>query len=165
MKGVKAQRLCLVFLILFCITLNSCKLPQNILQGTSEVDFSTPQKLQISFNEHIYDTTIVLNNSKLEINFSNEKDLLDGAYVCLTEKDYKITYKDMIFNGSISELSHSFLPNIIYKFIFSFEDNVLLETYDKNRECYYIKKSVNGYFVTLECYEKDDSKFYSMEIK
>ncbi len=165
MKGVKIKSLCLVFGVLFCTTLNSCKIPENILQGSSEVDFSTPQKLQISFNEHIYDTTLVLNNSKLEINFSNEKDLLDGAYVCLTEKDYKITYKDMIFNGSNSELSHSFLPNIIYSFILSYEDKITLEVFDKKRECYYTKKEINGYFVTLDCYEVGERKFYSMEIK
>lgn len=165
MRWFKTPSLCFVFLILFCTILNSCKISGNILQGSSEVDFSTPQKLQVSFNEHIYDTTIVFKNSKLEINFSNEKDLLDGAYVCLTENSYKITYKDMVFNGDISGLSDSFLPCIIYNFLLSFEEKILLDTYDKSCECYYIKKSVNGYFVTLESYESGSKKFYSMEIK
>lgn len=165
MKKGKYQSLCLIFLFLFCIVLNSCKIPENILQSSSEVDFSTPQKVQISFNGHIYDTTIVLNKTKLEMNFINEKDLVNGAYVRLTEKDYKITYKDMIFEGLFSELTVSFLPCIIYNFILSFEESVLLDTYDKDRECFYVKKNVNGYFITLECYEKEDKKFYSMEIK
>ena len=165
MSKVKFQSLCLIFLLLFCTTLNSCKISGNILQGFSEVDFSAPQKVQISFNEHIYDTTIVLTNTRLEINLVNEKDLLNGAYVCLTEKSYKITYKDMVFNGSFSELNNSFLPCIIYNFILSFEDEILFDAYDKQRECYYVKKNVNGYFVTLECYETDDNVFYSMEIK
>ncbi len=165
MKGHKNKVLVSVFLILFCISLNSCKISKSILRGSSEVDFTTPQKLQVSFNDHIYDTTVVMNNTRLEINFSNEKDLLDGAYVCLTENSYKITYKDMVFNGDISELSDSFLPYIIYNFLLSFEEKILLDTYDKSRECYYIKKSVNGYFVTLESYESDSKKFYSMEIK
>lgn len=140
-------------------------MPQNILQSSSEVDFSTPQKVQISFNEQLYDTTIVLNNSKLEINFINEKNLIGGAYVSLTEKNYKITYKDMVFSGEKSQLATSFLPLVIYDFIFSFQEKILLDTYDKDRECFYLKKNVNGYFVTLECYEADDKKLYSMEIK
>ncbi len=165
MKKRKTRGFCIIFLVLFCLIISSCELPENILQGSSEVDFSTPQKVQISFNEHIYDTTIVLNDSKLEINLTNEKDLLNGAYVCLTNSSYKITYKDMAFNGGISELSSSFLPCVIKNFLYSFENKIILDSYDKERQCYYIKKNVSGYFVTLECYEYNDNKFYSMEIK
>lgn len=165
MKKTDFQNLCLIFLFLCLFVFNSCKIAENIIQSSSEVDFSTPQKVQISFNEHIYDTTIVFDKSKLEVNFSNEKDLLDGAYVCLTEKNYKITYMDMVFNGDISELTDSFLPCVIYSFILSMENQVLLDSYDKERECYFIKKNVNGYFVNLECYKFDENEFYSMEIK
>ncbi len=165
MKGIKNKRLCLVFLLLFCLTFNSCKLSENILQSYSEVDFSTPQKVQISFNEHIYDTTIVLNTSKLEINFINEKDLISGAYICLTENKYKITYKDMAFEGERNSLTNSFLPCVVYSFLSSFGETIVLDNYDKERECYNIKKNINSYFVSLECYETDDNKFYSMEIK
>lgn len=165
MKRLKVQSLCLIFLFLFCTTLNSCKIPENVLQSSSEVDFSIPQNVQITFNEHVYDTILVFNKSKLEVNFTNDKDLLSGAYVCLVDGVYKITYKDMAFNGNISELSHSFLPEIIYSFILSFEEKILLDAFDKSQECYYLKKNVNGYFITLECYETEDNKFYSMEIK
>ena len=165
MKVLKNQSLCLFFLILFCITLNSCKISGNLLQGFSEVNFSTPQRVQISFNEHIYDTTIVLNNSKLEMNFDNEKDLMSGAYICLTEKLYKITYKDMAFEGERSSLTNSFLPCVVYSFFSSFEDSIVLDNYDKERECYYIKKNIDGYFITLECYKTNDNKFYTIEIK
>lgn len=165
MKRVKKQSLCLIFLLLFCLSLNSCKLAENILQSTSEVDFSIPQKVQISFNEHIYDTTIVLNGSKLEINFVNEKDLINGAYVCLTEKGYKITYLDMLFEGEKASLTSSFLPCVVYSFLTSFDEKIILDNYDKVRQCYYIKRSIGGNFIILECYENDDNKYYSMEIK
>lgn len=140
-------------------------MPENILQSTSEVDFSTPQKVQISFDEHIYDATIVLNNSKFEMNLNNEKALLEGAYICLTENSYKITYKEMVFVGSISDLTQSFLPFIIYDFLLSFEESILLDSYDKDRECFYVKKDIKGYFVTLECYKHNENTIYSMEIK
>lgn len=165
MKGNKNRSLISALLFLFCITLNSCQMSTDMLNGSSEVDFTTPQQLQISFRNHIYDTTVVMNNTRLEINFNNEKDLLDGAYICLTEKDYKITYKDMVFNGSASQLLQSFLPCIIYSFLISFEDIILLESYDEKRECYYVQKEINGYFLNLECYENNGNKFYSMEIK
>ena len=71
----------------------------------------------------------------------------------------------MAFNGNISELSHSSLPVIIYSFILSFEEKILLDAFDKSQECYYLKKNVSGYFITLECYETEDNKFYSMKIK
>ena len=165
MKKIKKQSLCLIFLFLFCFNLHSCKISGNILQSTSEVDFSIPQKVQISFNEHVYDTTIILSSSKFEMNFVNEKDLINGAYISLTEKNFKITYKDMVFNGEKTLLTNSFLPCVIYSFLSSFEKAIILDTYDKERECYYVKRNVNGYFVTLECYETDDNKYYSMEIK
>lgn len=165
MKEHKIKSLISVFLILFCVSLSSCKISKNMLRGYSEVDFTTPQKLQISFNDHIYDTVVVLNNERLEINFSNEKALLDGAYVCLTDTDYKIAYKDMSFCGDSSELSPAFLPCIIYSFLNSFEEGLLLESYDEIRECYYVKKEVDGYFLSFECYEKNDDSYYSLEIK
>jgi hypothetical protein len=140
-------------------------MPDNILQSSSDVDFSTPQKVQISFNECIYDTTIVLNNSRFEINFINEKNLINGAYVCLTETEYKIIYKDMVFDGEMNSLTNSFLPCVIHSFLRSFGGTILLDNYDKQRQCYFAKKTVNGYFITLECYETDVGKIYSMEIK
>ncbi len=164
MKRIKKQSLCLIFL-LFCLSLNSCKLAEDILQSTSEVDFSVPQKVQISVNEHIYDTTIVFKDSKLEINFVNEKDLINGAYVCLSENGYKITYMDMVFEGERASLTSSFLPCVVYSFLTSFDEKILLDNYDKVRQCYYVKRSIGGCFIKLECYETDDNKYYSMEIK
>lgn len=151
--------------MIFCIILNSCQISENIVQRTSEVDFSTPLKVQISFNEHIYNTTLVLKDCKFEMNFIDEKDLLDGAYVCLSEISYKITYKDMAFNGEKSDLTSSFLPCIIYSFFNSFNGEIVFDSYDKERESFFVKRNINGYFIVLECYEGDNSKFYSMEIK
>ena len=165
MKRNKAQSLCLIFFLLAFMSFNSCKSSQNIFQRASEVDFSTPQKVQISFNGHIYDTSIALNNSKLEINFINEKDLINGAYICFKEENYKLTYKDMVFEGVISDLSPSFLPCVIYEFVYSFEDKILLDSYDEEKECYFLKKEINGRFITFECFENKENKFYSMEIK
>ncbi len=165
MKKIKIQRLCLIFAFLFCINLNSCKVIGNVLQSPSDVDFSTPQRLQISFNKHIYDTTFVFNKPKFEIDFINKKDLINGACVSITENEYKITYKDMVFYGERALLTNSFLPCIIYSFLCSFEETIILDNYDKDRECHYVKRDVNGYFITLECYEKEDKKYYSMEIK
>ncbi len=165
MKKHRFKVFCIIFLVAFCLITSSCDLPENIIQGSSEVDFFAPQRVQITFNEHIYDTTIVLKEKRLEINLTNEKDLLDGACICLTNSSYKITYKDMIFKGDISELSPSFMPCVINDFIRSSEDVIILDSYDKVRRCYYTKKNVSGYFVTLECYEYNDDKFYSMEIK
>lgn len=165
MKKRKYKGFCIIFLVAFCLIASSCELPGNIIQGSSEVDFGAPQRVQITFNEHIYDTTIVLKDKRLEINLTNEKDLLNGAYICLTNSSYKITYKNMAFEGDIAELSSSFLPCVVKAFLHSFEGEIILDSYDKVRQCYYVKKNVNGYFVALECYEYNDNKFYSMEIK
>lgn len=166
MKEIKYKRFCVVFFCVFCLALSSCKMPENILQISSEVDFSVPQNVQISYNEHVYDTTILYNNSKLEITFVNKKDLLNGAVVNLDIKNYKIIYNDMIFNGEKQTLSTSFLPNIILKFLSSFEEGVLLDSFDKERNCLFSKKLVNGYIIILEAYEKADNEtIFSMEIK
>ena len=140
-------------------------MPENILQSSSEVDFLTPQNVQVSFNEQIYDITMVFNNSKLEINFTNKSNIIGGTNVCITKNDYKITYKDMVFNGEKSQLATSFLPVIIHDFLLSFEDCILLDSYDKDHECFFVKKNIDGYFLTLECYETDAGDFYSLEIK
>lgn len=166
MKGIKYKSFCIVFLCAICLVLSSCKMPENILQISSEVDFSVSQNVQISFNEHIYDTTILYNNSKLEITFVNKKELLNGAVVSLDSEKYKIIYNDMTFNGETQTLSTSFLPNIILNFLSSFEEGVLLDSFDKERNCRYSKRTVNGYIVVMEAYEKEYNKtIYSLEIK
>lgn len=165
MKRVKVQGLCLIFLLLFNFVLGSCQFTENILQSSSEVDFTVPKNIQVDFNEKVYNITAVFNDSKLEINFIDEKDLMAGAYVCLTENSYKITYKDMAFHGERASLTDSFLPCVFYSFLKSFDAGVILDNYDKEHNCYSVKKNINGYFITFECYETDDNKFYSMEIK
>ena len=97
--------------------------------------------------------------------FDGNGHYISGLYSTITENSYKITYKDMVFSGEKSELAPSFLPLIIYDFIFSFEEKILLDSYDKKKECYYSEKNINGYFFTFECYENEDKKFYLMKIK
>ncbi len=138
----------------------------NILQSVPEVDFSTPENVQILFNEHIYDSTIIYKNSKAEINFINENDLLNGAYASVNSKKYKILYNDMVFEGDKDSLSDSSLPVVIYDFFSSFENGIILDSYDKERDCYYTKKIINNYFIVFESYEKEDATpIYSIEIK
>lgn len=165
MKKNKRQSLCLMFLLLICVFFCSCELTENILQSTSAVDFCVPQKVQISFDEHIYDTTIIFSDTKLEMNFDNEKDLLNGVHVCLTENDYRITHTDMVFEGEKSSLTNSFLPCVVYSFFTSLDERIFLDNYDKTRQCYFVKRSIGGYFITLECYDTNGQKYYSMEIK
>lgn len=165
MRGIKLKILCLIALLFFCFTFNSCKISEDVLQSSAEVDFLIPKNVQIFFNDHIYNCVIDYDGSRLQLNFSDEKDLLDGAYACLTNESYKITYKDMVFSGDFSQLSKSFLPSIIYEFLSSFDKPILLDLYDKQKECYYLKKSINSFFITLECYERDEKSFYSIEIK
>ncbi len=166
MKGIKLKGLCVIFFIMFCSILTSCEMSENILQSSSEVDFSAPQKVQISFNDRIYDTTIMHKDSETAINFINKNDLLNGACVRLDGQKYKIFYNEMIFQGDTSALSSSSLPCVIYAFFSSFDNVVVLDSHDKEKECYYVKKIVGEYFVVLEAYEKDDKTLiFSMEIK
>ena len=165
MKGYNCKKLCLIFLVLFCLFLNSCKSPENIIQRTSDVDFSSPKNMQVSYNEYIYNISLSLNEKTLLIEFIDGENLLCGANIQLTENNYQINYNDIIFCGDKSQLINSFLPCVIYDFIFSFEDKIILNSYDKEKACFFIKKEVNGFFVTLECYETENDKFYSMEIK
>lgn len=145
---------------------SSCSFSENILQSSSEVDFSIPRKVQIKFNENIYNTLIFYNNSKLEINFEKENNIMSDAFVCITGDSYKILYKDMTFTGEKSFLTTSFLPCIIYSFFNSFESNIVLDTFDKDRNCHYTKRNIDGYFVVLEGYEKEaEPIIYSLEIK
>ncbi len=165
MKKINFKRLVLAFVFLFFVTLSSCDTVKNALQVAPEVDFSVPQNVQVTFNEHIYDTVIVFENSKLQVNFINEKDLMNGAYASLDSKNYKITYSDMVFEGSTSSLSNSFLPCIIYSFISLFDSSLNFDSYDEDKGCHYIKRNINNYFVVLEVYENGDKLNFSMEIK
>ena len=121
--------------------------------------------MQVSYNEYIYNISLSLNEKTLLIEFIDGENLLCGANIQLTENNYQINYNDIIFCGDKSQLINSFLPCVIYDFIFSFEEKILLDSYDKEKECFYLKKNINDYFITLECYEAEDKKLYSMEIK
>jgi len=166
MKGIEIKSLCVLFLVSFCVLLNSCGITENIFQSTSEVDFTTPQNVQISFNERVYDTTIEFNDYGVEINFINEKSLFNGACVTVSSKGYKISYNDLDFEGEAGALSAASLPWIVYGFFSSFENIFILDSFDKERNCYYVKRNVNNHFVVLEAYEKEnEATIYSMEIK
>lgn len=138
---------------------------ENILQSYSEVNFSTPQRVQISFNNRVYDTALSFNKAKLAIELSEDNSLMSDGCVFLSENKYKITYKSMVFQGDRSALSDSFFPCIIYDYFKSYEGEIAFTGYDKERECYYTEKEINGYFITLEGYENNGSKAYSIEIK
>ena len=140
-------------------------MPVNIIQRTSDVDFSSSQKMQISYNEYIYSTILVLKGNSLHIEFVDGENLLCGAAVQITKNNYKLNYNNMVFKGEKSQLVNSFLPCIIYDFLFSFEGKIQLDSYDNDKGCFFIKKEINGFFVTLECYETDEDNYYSMEIK
>ncbi len=165
MNKINFKRLAVTFILLFCLSLSSCNITENVFQVPPEVDFSEPQKVQVSFNEHIYDTVVVFSGAKLEVNFCNEKDLVNGAYVSINKQSYKITYSDMVFEGETQTLTDSFLPYIIYEFFSSFENEIILDSYDKEKDCYSVNSNINSYFITLEAYEKNDNISYSMEIK
>lgn len=166
MKGIKLKSLCILFLFVFCLVLSSCEIPENILQSSPDVDFSTPQKVQISFNEHIYDTTIVFKDSELDISFINHKDLLNGAHINISSQNYKISYNEMVLEGDTKTLTSSSLPIVVFSFLSSFENGIILDSFDKEGGFHYTKKSVNDCFIVLEAYEKEDNTLiYSMEIK
>lgn len=157
-------KLAVVFSLLLCPLISSCSNTNLSLQAVSEVDFSTPQAVQVSYNEHIWNTTLVFKEGCLELNFTDEKSLMGGAYVCMDSRSYKITYGKMAFEGETKELSHSFLPHIIYSFLIS-GDSIVAESYSKEKNCAFTEVEVNGYFVILEVYEKDGNISYSLEIK
>lgn len=165
MSSKRNKTLVFSFLLSFCLILSSCNITENVIGVSAEVDFSTPHNVQIYFNEKIYNTSIVFNKPKLEINFTDEKDLLGGAYVCLQNSSYKITYKDMIFEGDRGNLIDSFLPCIIYSFLASFENKIILDSFDKEKNCIYVKRNINDYFIVFECFETENGNYYSMKIK
>ena len=165
MNKIGLQRLACFFVILFSLTLPSCNATKKSPQVSSEVDFSEPKVVQITFNEHIYNTTVVFNNGKLELKFSDEKNLIGGTYVSIDSTNYKITYNDMVFDGEKSTLSHSFLPSVIYSFLNSFNGKVTLDSYNRELECFYTSVNTEDSFIIIESYENDGKINYSMEIK
>lgn len=155
-----------ILLLVNLIFLSSCVLPQTSgIQGVTEVDFSSTRKVQITFNEHIYDISVVYCNGKLELNFINEKDLIGGAYVSISSDSYKITYSDMVFEGETDSLSESFLPKIVYSFISSSQGAVVLDSFDEDKNCSFVTRDIDGYFVTLEAYKTDDNLTFAFVIK
>ncbi len=165
MNKIYFRRIVIVSVILFVLCLSACGKIPDALQFSSEVNFSEPEKVQISFNDHIYDTEVIFSDSELIMNFCGDNDLFKGACVSITEENYKITYSDMIFEGDTKSLMNSFLPCIVYKFFNSFESGIILDSYDKEKGCYRIDTNLDNFFVTLEAYENNDKISYSMNIK
>ncbi len=162
----RGKILCVVVSVLvFCITLSSCEAKPGMLRASPEVQFSVPQNVQIYFNNQVYNTIIVFENNKLEMNFDDENSLLGGAYVSIDSVNYKITYKDMVFKGETNKLAQTFLPSIVYSFFESQVQAIPFESFDENKGCYYIESNINEYFVVLELYKSQESIVLSMEIK
>ena len=165
MNKIGLQCLAIAFVFLMCVTLSSCNGTNRHLQVASEVDFTEPKAVQITFNEHIYNTTVVFKNNKLELNFSDGKDLIGGAYVSVDSENYKITYNGMVFEGEKTALSDSFLPSVGYSFLDSFDGLITPDSYNRDLNCFYTSVNTEDFFIVLESYEKDGKPHYSMEIK
>lgn len=152
-----------VAVLLFLTT--ACSGKSGDLRTVSEVDFSIPVKVQIEYNGQITDTVIKYDGTNLELNYSNEKEAVGGAFVKISSQSYKITYTDMVFDGDSTQLPDSFLPKIIYNF---FNDNgtvLTAEFYDTAKKCYSASFSVGNSFLKTEIYENEngDSVLFSVK--
>lgn len=160
----KTNLLCVVAaLVLLCLTA-SCNMQGNVLHKFSEVDFSAQKNVQISFNKTIYNVNIKSLNGVTEI-IVDDSSLLNGLKAIFNGAQYEIHYNEMTFNGDIITLSDSFLPKVIYNLLTHFNDGVVLNSYDDYKSCYYTNVNVNNYFITIEEYQNNSQKSYSIEIK
>lgn len=144
--------------VLLCVCFCSCTVSELISQNVSEVDFSEAKNIQITYNGHIYDTSLVFNGNKLEFNFSNEKDAIGGAYIGIDSENYRITYSDMSFEGVTNTLPSNFLPLIVYSFFVENGSLIILDSYNEEKDCVYSSFSVSSYFLTVEVYENASGK-------
>lgn len=132
--------------------------------STLDVDLSQTVKLQVLYNEHIYNTKVSYDGQNMHMSFEDDDAPYNGTQVKINSQSYNISYMDMKFHGELKSLVTSFMPVIVYN---SFGGKSILhfEEYDVNSECYILSQNASGCFLEYSAYTKNNEIYLYLEIK
>ncbi len=136
---------------------SSCFLSPELSHKFSDVDFSKRKKIQITYNELIYNADIQFNGRELVFEYCGDAELICGTRVTVDSDTYNIYHSGMTFDGVSGDLPSVFLPTVIYNLFADKGSVIRLESFNEDKSCFYSSFSVNEHFITVELYEGEEN--------
>ncbi len=153
----------LVGLSIVCVLLfSSCSISET--KAYSEVDFTKTQNVQITYKQNVYNSRVTYSQGFLTISILDNASALDGIKYRINSDICEVSYLDVLHTFSTLKLPGGYLPVVLYGFIFDFSGVVVTESYDSDKNCLYVRRSVSDNFVTLEVYEHQNNVSYCINI-
>lgn len=130
-----------------------------------EVDFNNNvTDVQLTYRQNVYNINLSYSSGFLTISFTDEDTALCGVTYKVNSQVCRVTYGDISHDTPVENLPNTFLPLVIHKFISDFGGVISTENYNTQRECSYVSRNVFNTPVTLEVYENEENKAYSLHI-
>ena len=146
-------------LLLVFLLSSSC----SVVNETSDVDFSENKKIQVSYNNLVFDAEIEFADETLVFKYLDVPDSVIS--VELNSESYKIAYKEMVFDGEAKSLPDVFLPKIIYVFFQSQGSVLSFSDFDKESNCYALSFECLNRNLLFESYKNlNEGYSYSLTI-
>ena len=130
-----------------------------------EVDFNNNvTDVQLTYRQNDYNIKLSYSSGLLTISFTDKDSVLCGITYKVNSQVCRVTYGDISHDTPVEKLPDSFFPMVVYKFISDFGGVIPTENYNSQRNCSYISRNVFNTPVTLEVYENEKNKSYSLHI-
>lgn len=135
----------------------------SVVNETSDVDFSENKKIQVSYNSLVFDAEIKFFGETLIFKYLDAPDSVIS--VELDSENYKIVYKEMVFDGKAKSLPDVFLPKIIYEFFNSQGSILSFSDFDEKSNCYVYSGEALNKALLFEAYKNlNEGYSYSLTI-
>lgn len=135
----------------------------SVVNETSDVDFSENKKIQVSYNSLVFDAEIKFFGETLIFKYLDAPDSVIS--VELDSENYKIVYKEMVFDGKAKSLPDVFLPKIIYEFFNSQGSILSFSDFDEKSNCYVYSGEALNKALLFEVYKNlNEGYSYSLTI-
>lgn len=135
----------------------------SVVNETSDVDFSENKKIQVSYNSLVFDAEIEFFGETLIFKYLDAPDSVIS--VELDSENYKIVYKEMVFDGKAKSLPDVFLPKIIYEFFNSQGSILSFSDFDEKSNCYVFSAESSNKVLLFEAYKNlNEGYSYSLTI-
>lgn len=160
---IKFRVFCGCFLTCLLVFLPSCNAIK-IKQPVYEVDLKEKTEVQLTYNQNVYNTTLVYKNGCLVLEFSDNGDSYDGLVFTISKDCCRTTFKDVEYNIPQGTLTEKFFVNELFSFVSSFGGVLITKDFNELSGCAYVTKRQGTHTFTFEVFENDGNIAYSLKI-
>lgn len=151
------------FLVLCILFFTSCTNPFKTHSYT-EVNFNEVKDVQLTYKQNIYDIKLQFSRSVLNFTFGENNTSYDGIGYKVTPQNCQVFYSELTHSFDKNVLPNNFLPNLIWQFFNEVGNTFVTESYDSQKNCCYLERTINNAFIKFEVFENQGNISYTLII-